>query len=182
STSGGPGGPVGRGAGNGAAPPPPAGTPGSGYGGAVFVMNGATLTIKASTDINFTDNTTSVGTNGLGFSTGTPPAPQGQDIYINGPGQVITFQVDSGKVVYGGSSQPTEGNIAGAGGVTMTGLGTLVFGGVNTYPGPTTINNGPLSISSASNLGGTSLININAGTLQMTNTLTLTPDIMISTS
>ncbi|MFA5984424.1 MAG: autotransporter domain-containing protein [Methylococcaceae bacterium] len=117
-----------------------AGTGGTGYGGAVFVMEGATLTIKSSTDLTYSGNTTAKGTGG------SPSANQGQDIYINGATQVATFQVDSGSAAFGGSSQTTQGNIAGDGGVTKTGAGTLALSGTNTYTGDTTVTGGILAL------------------------------------
>ena len=114
------------------------GTGGTGYGGAVFVMDGATLTVK--TSANFSGNTTQAGTGG------SPAATKGQDIYINGASQVVTFQIDSGSTTFSGSTQTTQGNIAGEGGITKTGAGTFVLGGTNSYSGSTLVNAGTLLV------------------------------------
>ncbi|WP_257165840.1 autotransporter domain-containing protein [Bradyrhizobium sp. SRS-191] len=138
------------------------GSGGASYGGAVFVMDGATLTVKTST--SFSGNTTQAGTGG------SPTAPKGQDLYINGATQIVTFQIDSGTTTFGGSTQTTQGNIAGEGGVTKTGVGTLALGGTNSYSGATSVNagtllvNGTLSnsattVSSGATLGGIGTIN-----------------------
>jgi uncharacterized protein with beta-barrel porin domain len=128
----------GLGAGNGGNGNNGPGTGGTGYGGAVFVMDGATLTVK--TSANFTGNTTQAGTGG------SPAATKGQDIYINGATQVVTFQIDAGSVTFGGSTQTTQGNIAGDGGIAKAGAGTLVLSGTDTYSGATTVNAGTLLI------------------------------------
>ena len=114
------------------------GSGGTGYGGAVFVMDGATLTVK--TSANFSGNTTQAGTGG------SPGATKGQDIYINGATQVVTFQIDSGSTTFGGSTQTTQGNIAGEGGIAKTGAGTFVLAGTDSYSGATTVNAGTLLI------------------------------------
>lgn len=129
------------------------GTGGTGYGGAVFVMDGASLTIKSSGDFSYSGNTTVQG------SGRSPAATRGQDIYINGASQVITFEVNSGTAAFVGSTQTTQGNIAGEGGVTKTGAGTLVLSGAQRYTGATTISagtmilNGSLTSSVAVNNG-----------------------------
>lgn len=129
------------------------GTGGTGYGGAVFVMDGASLTIKTSGDFSYSGNTTAQG------SRGSPAATRGQDIYINGASQVITFEVNSGTAAFVGSTQTTQGSIAGEGGVTKTGAGTLVLSGTQRYTGATTISagemilNGSLTSSVAVNNG-----------------------------
>ncbi|WP_349509733.1 autotransporter domain-containing protein, partial [Bradyrhizobium sp. ORS 285] len=138
------------------------GSGGAGYGGAVFVMDGATLTVKTST--TFSGNSTQAGTGG------TPVAAKGQDLYINGATQVVTFQINSGSATFGGSTQTTQGNIAGEGGIAKTGAGTLTFTGTNTYSGATTVNAGTLlvngtltnsatTINNGGTFGGTGTVN-----------------------
>lgn len=117
-----------------------AGTGGTGYGGAVFVMAGATLTIKSSGDLSYSGNTTAKG------SGGSPSANLGQDIFINGASQVITFQVDAGTSAFIGSAQTTQGSIAGEGGLNKTGAGTLALSGTQRYTGATTISGGALML------------------------------------
>jgi len=129
------------------------GTGGTGYGGAVFVMDGATLTIKSSGNLSYSGNTTAKGTGG------SPSTNLGQDIFINGASQVITFQVDSGTSAFIGSSQTTQGNIAGEGGLTKTGAGTLSLSGTQRYTGPTTISGGTLMLSGSL----TSSVTVNNG-------------------
>jgi outer membrane autotransporter protein len=142
---------------------------GAGYGGAVFVMNGGTLTIKTSGTLSYSGNSTVSGING------TPVASLGQDIFINGANQTVTMQVDSGSATFAGSTQTTQGSIAGEGGITKTGAGNLILTGTNRYTGTTNINAGtlsvngslasPVSVNNGGTLGGTGTIN-NAVTVQ----------------
>jgi autotransporter-associated beta strand protein len=133
---------------------------GTGYGGAIFVMQGASLTIETTPNLNYSGNTTSGGTGGLASS-----LPEGQDIYINGSNQVITFDVGPGTSAFAGSAQTTEGDIAGAGGIVKTGSGTLVLTAIDTYSGGTSVSEGLINFDSASNFGS-GLITLNGGGLQ----------------
>ena len=67
------------------------------------------------------------------------------------------------------------GTIAGVGSVTKQNVGTVIFTGVNTYSGGTSINGGILSASSTTNLGnlGGAITFTGAGTLQITATTTI---------
>ncbi|WP_456717138.1 autotransporter domain-containing protein [Bradyrhizobium sp. USDA 4353] len=124
-------------------------------------MDGATLTVKTST--TFSGNSTQAGTGG------TPVAAKGQDLYINGATQVVTFQINSGAATFGGSTQTTQGNIAGEGGIAKTGAGTLIFGGTNTYSGGTAVNAGTLLINGTLTNSATTINN--GGTLGGTGTV-----------
>lgn len=68
------------------------------------------------------------------------------------------------------------GIISGAGGLSLSGGGTLVLSGDNTHTGVTTLSNGTLSVSSVSNggvpgpLGAATSLVLNGGTLRYTGT------------
>lgn len=121
-------------------------------------MDGASLTIKSSGDFSYSGNSTVLGTGG------SPPATRGQDIYINGTSQVITFEVNSGTAAFVGSTQTTQGNIAGEGGVTKTGGGTLVLSGTQRYTGATTISAGAMVLNGSL----TSSVTVNNGAVMGT--------------
>ncbi len=85
---------------------------------------------------------------------------------INNSGNLVTFNVASGRSVIGSSG---GANISGSGGVTKLGAGTLSFRFASAYSGPTTISEGTISAFSAGVLGDGSATNtliFNGGTLQ----------------
>jgi hypothetical protein len=130
-------------------------------GGDIFVQAGASLTIIAS----------STTTTANGAVTGGAAGPSGQagqafgaGIYLQGTntlnlssgGGTATIAAaiadDKGAATaasYAGASGYTEGRV----GVTVTGGGTLILSGTNTYTGGTTIDAGILEIASATNIG-----------------------------
>jgi len=63
--------------------------------------------------------------------------------------------VDNGTLAFNLPSGPAanvSGDISGTGGLTMSGLGTLILSGTNTYLGPTTISSGTLQINNFDSL------------------------------
>ncbi|PTQ68197.1 autotransporter domain-containing protein [Pseudomonas sp. GV071] len=70
----------------------------------------------------------------------------GAPIYFDGPGLIS----DSSELIVIGNV------LAGDGGVTQNGAGTLVLNGDNTYTGGTTLNAGTLSVNADNNLGASS--------------------------
>ena len=89
--------------------------------------------------------------------------------------------IDSGTIsTVGSTTTLTYGGImTGSGGLTKVGTGTLTLSGTNTYSGPTTINEGTLSIADDSGLGTAPTVLapgqlvINNGTLETTETFVL---------
>ena len=90
--------------------------------------------------------------------------PSGTDVKIDTNGHVLT---QNGTIAASSGSNS---------GLTKSGSGTLVLGGVNTYSGPTTINGGTVSVSANNNLGddiiGAGVV-FNGGTLATTATMGL---------
>ena len=88
---------------------------------------------------------------------------------INNNGNLVTFNVASGRTVAGSSS---GANITGSGGVTKLGAGTLnfrPFSATGAYSGPTTISEGTISVFHTGGLGDGSATNtliFNGGTLE----------------
>ena len=86
----------------------------------------------------------------------------------------------SGPLTLGGTAgspvnQPANygGTIAGAGGVTMNGLGTQIFSGANSYTGGTTVNAGTLQIGAG---GGSGTLGGTVGTVSLGSGTTLAFD------
>ena len=63
--------------------------------------------------------------------------------------------------------------LSGSGGLTKAGSSTLTLTGANTFAGPVTVNAGVLSLGAANTLPTTSTINLNGGTLNITNNATV---------
>ncbi len=121
---------------------------GSGYGGAIFVRSGGTLTIKGNS--TFSDNQSMGGSSLNGGEAGDQA---GSDLFIMkgaqvtlqpGDGKTITFNgtiADDSKASYADAS-----NAAGQGAsITIGGPGQVVFNGANTYSGQTIIKGGTLN-------------------------------------
>lgn len=100
------------------------GNGGSGYGGAIFVRQGGTLTVVGSNTAN-----NSVATGAGGGSGGSAGSSAGQDLYLMTGTNAIFDQA--------GSS--FTGAISGDGGIIVQGMGTTVFSGANTYTGGTSV-------------------------------------------
>jgi fibronectin-binding autotransporter adhesin len=76
------------------------------------------------------------------------------------------------------NSQSVDNTISGTGALTKTGSGAATLTAANSYTGPTTINQGTLSISADNNLGTVSTptvgqLTLNGGTLKTTSTFAL---------
>jgi fibronectin-binding autotransporter adhesin len=83
---------------------------------------------------------------------------------VNGLGTVTNSQAGI-KVfsVNNNSINNYAGILSGNLGLTMTGSGTLVLSGLNTYAGPTVVNSGTLSIANINSLGSSSSTTVNNG-------------------
>ncbi len=126
---------------------------GLGAGGAVFVRDGASLTVNYTGDATAIQNS-SVTRGESGGSGADPGQALGAGMFL---GQDVTFNVDEGYTAtvaddIGGATYDAETD----GGVIKSGDGTLVLSGTNTYVGGTTISGGKLSVSADEQLGDTS--------------------------
>jgi autotransporter-associated beta strand protein len=153
------GGGPGQGAG---APGEPGGGGGAGLGGAIFVMDGASLTVTSG---SFTGNSV---TRGLGGADGSA---YGADLFL---GADVAFNMATGQSIsldsLGGAGNLADSNVSGVspfsgqlaqadGGVIKTGGGTLRLTGTNYYSGATIVNAGVLELASgASETGTTNVI------------------------
>jgi len=126
---------------------------GAGFGGAIFVENGAILNIN--TFISFSGNSTTTGTGGNPGSTG------GTDIFaISGAHMNFDLSIDS-VIPTPIESDLGAHNPASSGGLTKSGPAMLKLNGANTYTGTTNVQAGELQIKGST----TSNIDINGGKL-----------------
>ncbi|MDP1609038.1 MAG: autotransporter domain-containing protein [Chlamydiales bacterium] len=137
---------------------------GAALGGAIYVQNGATLTIL---NASFSGNTVTPGTGG------SPVAlALSNDLFIRSGG-TVTFQ-NASPVTITSNIESDEGVGGGTGGgIIMQGTGTLTLGssdlttGLNTYTESTQILSGTLQVFQDANLGSSSnSVTIGNGTLQ----------------
>ena len=88
---------------------------------------------------------------------------------VNMNRQNLTFSAFSGSTSTIGGIISSSNALAGEGGLTKSGFGTLILGANNTYTGGTAINGGTLQIGSFSSLGQTGVgFSFNGGTLRTT--------------
>lgn len=135
---------------------------GAGLGGAIFVMNGASVTIA---DGGFSNSSVNPGT---GAANGSA---YGADLFA---GSDVTFNVSAANTVNvinlggaGNLGDPNVANNAAAyagqvnGGVTKTGLGILAVNGTNNfYSGNTTVNQGTLALVTGAREVGTAQVTV----------------------
>lgn len=140
---------------------------GAGFGGAVFVRDGASLTI---TDGSFDGGSVTAGN---GSSSSSNGAAAGSDLFLM-TGTTTTFN-PTGTLTFNGTiaddsaSSLPAGQTYGAGtgtgaAIAITG-GTVVFNGANTYSGGTTISGATLVVGN-NNALGTGAATLDGGTLQ----------------
>jgi hypothetical protein len=151
---------------------------GAGLGGAVFVMNGASLTFTGGA---FAGNTATggAGASYLGVS-GSSGSGYGADVFLGG---TTSFLVASGSSMtvasLGGAGNLADPNVAAnasdpnaQGGLIKTGFGALILTGSSYYSGATTIHSGTLALAAGATEQGTTVVTVgqNAGdvaTLQL---------------
>ncbi len=135
---------------------------GAGLGGAIFVQNGATVTIGD--PFGPSGNTVNGGTGVNGGVTGQALGP---DIFVRSGGTLV-FNNSSNNITISTVIASDQGVGGGTGGgLTKMGTKTLTLSGVNTYSGGTTISAGILNVSADTGLGMLGqAVTIGAGTLQ----------------
>lgn len=156
------------------------GAGGAARGGAIYVMNGGTLTILDTPISGATATGGSGGTGGTGMgpsnapgSAGVPAAGTGAAIFLDGV--KANVGVSAGTVAY---ANTIGGTGLAVGGVTTalnkTGAGTLTLSATNTFSGNVNIAGGKLAIAGTANLGnaGNDVAMSDGTTLAVTGTTT----------
>ncbi|VTV12888.1 Outer membrane protein IcsA autotransporter precursor [Variovorax sp. WDL1] len=153
-----------------------AGGGGAGMGGAIFVMEGGSLTLSGTSQVS--GNGVVAGASGSGGGADDGSA-FGSGIFMQGTSGTLAFAPDAGDlqtVADAIADQTGSGGLganAGSIGVVKRGAGRLVLSGTNTYSGGTTVTGGTLSISSDPNLGtAAGPLTLDGGTLQNTAAVT----------
>lgn len=140
---------------------------GAGLGGAIFIQNGATVTVGDG--LTLTGNNVLPGAGGPGTSPGTDGKSLGPDIFLTSGGTLI-FNNTTGNLTVATAMESDQGAGGGmGGGVTIAGTKTVTLTGVNTYTGSVTISStGTLNITADTGLGAAAnpLLFTGAGTLQ----------------
>ena len=148
---------------------------GAGMGGAIFVMNGGSLTLGGSTEVR--GNSAVAGKSGGGVA--QDGSAFGSGIFMQGTSSRLALAPGAGATqtvadtIADQTGSGGAGGNAGSIGLTKSGAGRLVLSGTNTYSGGTTVTGGTLSISTDQNLGAaSSLLTLDGGALQTTAALT----------
>ncbi len=137
-------------------------------GAGTVIMTGNNTPFKGS--VIFRQGTVSINSiNALGGGTGDILRFEGGTLSITAP--VVTskggsFGLANGTINTNGHSFSITGPLAGAGGFTKTGLGTLTLSGANTYSGTTSVNSGAL-VFGASQLNSAAMHIGSSGTVQL---------------
>lgn len=127
---------------------------GAGLGGAIFVQNGATLTV--SDGLTLTGNSVTAGVAGAGTSPGTNGKNLGPDLFLTS-GATLNFTNTTANIAIATAIESDQGAGGGTGGgVIVAGTKTVTLTGVNTYTGTNTISStGTLNVSADTGLGVT---------------------------
>ncbi len=165
---------------------------GGGLGGAVFVMNGATLTLE---NCAFSSNNAIGGSKTVKKGDPTNPAffsgddglGLGKDAFLMSSGTLnISISNASDTLTLASdlvSDLGAGGGSTTAGGLSKSGAGTLVLSGSNTYTGKTTIQAGVLHVAADSALGdANTALELAGGTLQTGSTFVLGNTRVVSTT
>jgi large repetitive protein len=128
---------------------------GLGAGGAIFVQQGGSLTIAGSSD-----QTGGLVDGGSGRNGGTDGAAYGSGIFIQGYNTQVNFapgagqtQTINGVIADQHGSDPTGTGYNMSGRIAMSGLGTLVLNGHNTFTGGVSINSGRVELGDSTAAG-----------------------------
>lgn len=141
---------------------------GEGTGGSTFQIGGA-LSVLTWGNTNFNPSVLLLGgaganNNGVGSLNNA--------INLNGADRIITStQVTNGAAGSGFTLSGAISNSTGTAGITKTGVGNLILAASNTYNGATNLDDGSITLSSATAaINSTNALNFRGGTLRLVNT------------
>ena len=154
-------------------------------GGAIFVMDGGSLTIGGNTEVRG-NGVTGGARGGTGAQAGSA---FGAGIFMQGTSSTLAFVPGAGATqtfadaIADQTGSGGTGANAGSIGLVKGGDGRLVLSGTNTYSGGTRVTGGTLSISSDQNLGAVAgTLTLDGGTLQTTAAVTTARAITIESA
>jgi outer membrane autotransporter protein len=120
-------------------------------------INGGTLAVSA-------DNNLGTAAGGLAFGGGTL-----QLLASFTSARALTLNAAGGTIDTNSNSLTLSQGIAGPGGLTKVGAGTLTLGGVSTYGGGTTVTAGTLQLAPGGSLAATGALAVNGGVFNLNN-------------
>ncbi|MDB5806558.1 MAG: autotransporter protein, partial [Betaproteobacteria bacterium] len=152
---------------------------GAGMGGAIFVMDGGSVTVNGTLSVNGNSVAGGAGGTSLGGRTGNGGAAFGDGIFLQGNNALLDFNPGAGQTQTVANVITDQNGSGGGGGnigITKSGAGTTVLTASNTYSGVTNISGGTLRVGNGGNQGtlGSGNVNLAGGVLDFNRGDTVT--------
>ena len=127
------------------------------YSGGTLVTGNSTLGVAADGSLGLSGTSVSLGDGSSGGTLSISPGFSS--------GRTITLGAFGGTINTTGGNSTLSGTIDGSGGLTKSGIGTLILAGTSSFGGGINVTGGELRAGSANAFGTNKAININAGAL-----------------